>query len=507
METVATPQLDSASLAEFLRRRQIATALAQPTDLNSIPKSNIQPQVQAPTQVQGAVPPTNPTISAPVPDTPDTTYRKFVSNVPQLNDYKPSGWRRALAGISGVAAGLTQGTKYATAENPGDIVRDIEQAPYQKAMYQYNTKAQALKEAGDEYLRAQHQKSLDNQAESAATERSSRAKEEEAKGRREDYLSSPQAVQDSITKIQAKGNGALQVGQLAEFTDQEGNKHVGSLGTDGYVHIKTPTGDVVLGQDAIKSFDVKGGGKELVVHPPSLAQQALNAVKANDPKTLANIQRAEAVVQPPGAVNLREMGAARDEADIGHMSKEDELSQERELRETTKQYGDKYSKAVQTATDQLQRIDNAEGLLKEGMVGNNLAAPALLAAVVSGQGTGVRINQAEINQIMNARGIQGSAEAFFNKINGTASLSKLQVEQMRSILEGVKQRVMVKQRIHQQAVQGMGNATDKASILAADKQAQDELSAYESGNRRTQTDGKGNYRHSVDGGKTWLPGQ
>ena len=77
---------------------------------------------------------------------------------------------------------------------------------------------------------------------------------------------------------------------------------------------------------------------------------------------------------------------------------------------------------MKKAQDKFDRIQQTLHSVDAGYVGQGLAIPELLTSLVSGQGTGVRITQPELNAITANRGIKGNAEAWFNSMAGKGKL-------------------------------------------------------------------------------------
>ncbi len=146
-----------------------------------------------------------------------------------------------------------------------------------------------------------------------------------------------------------------------------------------------------------------------------------------------------------------------------------------------KQYGAPHQKTLDTADAQLEKIDEARGAINGNAESQAIGIPKVLTALVSGQGTGVRITQAELAGIAHARGISGDVEGYFNKLSGQGSLSKQQQVQISHILDDVKARIIQKRAIAAGAVDAMNGATTRAQILAADAAARKQLSDYETG--------------------------
>ena len=83
-------------------------------------------------------------------------YRALVSNVPKMEDYQPSKWRRAGAMIAGGLAGFGPGN----AERGYNIGQKIVNQPYENALSQFSLEEQGLRQAATrevEDVKAQNQ--------------------------------------------------------------------------------------------------------------------------------------------------------------------------------------------------------------------------------------------------------------------------------------------------------------------------------------------------------------
>lgn len=140
-----------------------------------------------------------------------------------------------------------------------------------------------------------------------------------------------------------------------------------------------------------------------------------------------------------------------------------------------------YDTALTKSQDQLDRVDETSRMLASpGAEGKALGVPKLLTALVSGQGTGVRITQPELNAIYSARGIKGDVDAFFNQISGQGRLSAQQIKEVNGILNDVKARLQDKIAIHSATLDAMNGADSREEVVAADKKAKQLLRDYES---------------------------
>ena len=87
--------------------------------------------------------------------------------------------------------------------------------------------------------------------------------------------------------------------------------------------------------------------------------------------------------------------------------------------------------------------------------------------MISGQSTGVRITQAEMNNIIYARGWGESIEAMTNKILGFGSLGTKEKRDLAGILDDVKTKITEKQKVLSGTMDKIDNANDLSSISKA----------------------------------------
>jgi hypothetical protein len=183
-----------------------------------------------------------------------------------------------------------------------------------------------------------------------------------------------------------------------------------------------------------------------------------------------------------------------------------------------------YDKILADNDAQLDRINDAADMVNGTIVGQALAAPKVLTAILSGQGLGVRITKPEIDQILAARGIKGALEGWVNSISGKGKFGETQKNQLLGVLADVRARVEQKRAIAATVRSKMNSARSRDEIVAADQEAMDGIKELEQARSRGGSSGSmgegakqkpiiqqspstGAFRYSLDGGKTWLPGQ
>lgn len=156
-------------------------------------------------------------------------------------------------------------------------------------------------------------------------------------------------------------------------------------------------------------------------------------------------------------------------------------------------HGKAFDEISKGADSQLDKILDAEKMVSGGAVQQALAIPKVLTAVISGNGSGVRITKSEMDSIAKARGLGGDIEGWFNKLIGKGQLTTQQQAQLQSVLGDVRERIMQKKAIARQASDEVMNAPDRAGVLSAVKRGRDALDGQQGG---------GTVRYS-SGGKTY----
>jgi hypothetical protein len=147
----------------------------------------------------------------------------------------------------------------------------------------------------------------------------------------------------------------------------------------------------------------------------------------------------------------------------------------------SKQFGAPHQKSLDASNAQLEKIADARAMINGNAEAQGLGIPKVLTALVGGQGTGVRITQAELESIAHARGISGDVEGTINKWSGKGALSQQQQKQLTQIMDDVKARLLQKQAIASDTLDTINGATTREQIIAADKAARKRLSDLETG--------------------------
>lgn len=145
-------------------------------------------------------------------------------------------------------------------------------------------------------------------------------------------------------------------------------------------------------------------------------------------------------------------------------------------------FGKTHEANVKAANDQLEKIIEARSMLTTGNAESQAAAiPKVMTALVSGQGTGVRITQPELNAIGNARGIAGDVQGWIQKLGTGKKLTPEQSSQLVGLLDSTSQRLEQKRGIANDALDKINSGGSRADIVKADADARKTLADFEKG--------------------------
>jgi len=155
------------------------------------------------------------------------------------------------------------------------------------------------------------------------------------------------------------------------------------------------------------------------------------------------------------------------------------IQQGAEIDRISGRLGKPHETAITAGNNQLDRMDEARAMINGSAEAQAFGIPKVLTALVSGQGTGVRITQPELNAIGRARGLAGDVQGSINALAGKGKLTKEQQGQITAILDDAKRRLQEKMNISNQALDAMNGAETRADVIAADKKARKQMSELE----------------------------
>ena len=139
-----------------------------------------------------------------------------------------------------------------------------------------------------------------------------------------------------------------------------------------------------------------------------------------------------------------------------------------------------YQEANKLAGAQAEKIGDAYNMLNSGSApGIAVGAPKILAALVSGAGSGVRITQSELNALGKARGITGDVEAYFRNMTGKGNFSPDQIKQYSILLNQVKERLQNKMRLADAAQDDIRNSKTLDEQTAKEQLYRHKMSYFE----------------------------
>jgi hypothetical protein len=138
-------------------------------------------------------------------------------------------------------------------------------------------------------------------------------------------------------------------------------------------------------------------------------------------------------------------------------------------------------KRLDATSAQFEKITDAKNWVNGSAEAQALSIPKVLAAVVSGQGSGVRITQPELNAIGHARGIAGDVEATIQKWGNGKPLTAEQVTQLNGVLDDVRARLIQKQTLTNNAMDEIKSAKSRDEVIAAESKHRKLYSQFEDG--------------------------
>ena len=438
-------------------------------------------------------------LNAPVPQSPVEKLASFQqqNEPPQVKDFHASIGRKILAGIAGIGGGLAAGSKYDTGKDPAKVAAEIEYAPFIKQQQEYQQKLAPLQAQASEYQKQQALNAQQKVEESHADE--FEAQRQLTLRRMAGLPTSPeQAQQFKMDQLKVE-HPITEMPKLYDLELGDGNKVVGAQ-RDKEGNFKGPDGKI-YGEGAITSANEQGKPKE--VKEPTGGLAGHYRTWYADPK---HRKSDGTTVEPPqDQITAWEHEDAEAKKIIVNTGGGSDAKKDAALDREIKQYGAPYSKIHADIGNQIGKINDTMTMIHSGgYTGQNLSQIKILTSLVSGQGTGVRVTKSEIDQITNARGVQGKFEAWLDRLLGQGSLSQQQQKEMNNILSDVKQRLLDKQAIADRASDKMENSNSREDILKADKEARAIQAAMENGTYRTGTK-NGKKIYTIDGGKTVIP--
>jgi hypothetical protein len=126
-----------------------------------------------------------------------------------------------------------------------------------------------------------------------------------------------------------------------------------------------------------------------------------------------------------------------------------------------------FEKKSAAAADHLAKIQDAKALLMGGPEGQAAGIPKALSALVGGQGSGLRMTEAEIKRLENARGIIGGMKGAVRGALGMGRLSDGQVQEFVKILDAAADEHGAALKSANDALEELSAASTRDGINAA----------------------------------------
>ena len=133
-------------------------------------------------------------------------------------------------------------------------------------------------------------------------------------------------------------------------------------------------------------------------------------------------------------------------------------------------FRDKWEKELGTYNGQVNNLDKAQMLIGQGAMGDAIGEIKTLSGLASGQGSGVRITQAELNSIIHARNFKGDFDAWMNKFGNGKNITNQQEAEIKNVLSAIQQLASVKEAVLNKGLDDANNATDTKTIRQIDSQ-------------------------------------
>jgi hypothetical protein len=141
-------------------------------------------------------------------------------------------------------------------------------------------------------------------------------------------------------------------------------------------------------------------------------------------------------------------------------AKSRDAATEKEYTAASKDLGSQFS----TAQTQAETLAQASQELQSGAVGQAVGTIKTLVGLAGGKGTGVRITQAELNALAQARGLGGDFEGYINKLSGKGALSTEQKAGMVQLLGDVENTIRGKMAKQDQYLDKLASARSTQEI-------------------------------------------
>ena len=193
-----------------------------------------------------------------------------------------------------------------------------------------------------------------------------------------------------------------------------------------------------------------------------MQRQLVAATNAGDTATAKKIQQQLKDIDPLGETRITVQEQGQRNAQANHA----DAKTEKEFQYTRA----KWDKDLQTYQTQNEKLAEAGDLIGKGAMGAALGSVKSLSGLAGGQGSGVRITQAELNSIAHARGFSGDFDAFLQQFGDGNKLTPQQVGDLKSIISDVQRIAGAKEAVINQGLDDLSNAKDTPAMRKIDSQ-------------------------------------
>jgi hypothetical protein len=186
------------------------------------------------------------------------------------------------------------------------------------------------------------------------------------------------------------------------------------------------------------------------------------AQNSGDTATAHKIQQQLKDIDPMGEqrITIQQQNAANTQSKARDATTEKEYTYTR----------GKWDKELGTYNSQNTKLSEASQLVGSGAMGAALGAVKALSGLAGGQGSGVRITQAELNSIAHARGFKGDFDAYLQQFGDGNKLTPQQVQALKGIISDVQHVASVKEQVINKGLDDLSEATDSKTIRKIDSQ-------------------------------------
>lgn len=479
---MATQGLDIQSLLANLRKRALESqGIAPDADKPPMDQAKLQsiisggaPQIP-PSPPPGMGPTGNvtgnmenitsppPPVTPPQPGPAMQQFQNALKNEPMRANYEPSGKRKFGAVMAGIGGGILGGLPTAMA-----TYRGIRDQPFNKEVSAYRGNLENLAKQADT------ENALNTQVGTAELNRAKIKEQEALAGEHKET-----AAERRSARLKTEAETAPDWNTWQEF----------QLAKERVAH-----------PAEAKRFDAfelaaRARANELGVPVEQLPSteilkinQSLSDQKKTEKAPDIETRWADAFERehgrPPSSSEIANFHRAPKEPSIAS-----EAAAGRRTDQTITRLRKPYDKMFSDSSGQLDKINETMGMLSGPTAESGaIAGIKILTAIVSGQGSGVRITLPEINQVAKARGITGDFQSWWQRIQGQTQFTPQQVKELNSVLDGVKDLVNKKQKILDDGIDAISFAGTPEEAAKAESKLRKDLMGLGGGEKMSDQD-------------------